>query len=251
MAQKENRIQFSIDFKTGDVKALKDLKADLTEIQRLGSDATFSAGLPTKDIQNMITAARTLDTALDQAFDVNLNAVNVQKFNNILKQSGTSAQKLYTDLSSAGTVGQQAFMKMATQLMQFNTAVKQSNEFLNSLATTFFNTIKWSAMSSIVNNISGTIQKSFYYIKDLDRGLNDIRIVTGKSADEMERFAVTANDAAKALSVSTEDFTKGALIYYQQGLDDETATRLAEITAKTANVTGQGMDAVSEELTAV
>ena len=250
MAQKNN-IQFSIDFKTGDVKALKDLKADLAEIQRLGNDPSFAVGMPAKDIQDMITAARTLDTALDKAFDVNLNAVNVQKFNNILKQSGTNAEKLYTDLSNAGIVGQQAFLKMSGQLMQFNTAIKQSNEFLNGLATTFFNTIKWSAMSSIVNNISGTIQKSFYYIKDLDRGLNDIRIVTGKSADEMERFAVTANDAAKALSVSTEDFTKGALIYYQQGLDDETATQLAEITAKTANVTGQGMDAVSEELTAV
>ena len=251
MTQKENRIQFNIDFKTGDIKVLKDLKNDLAEIQRLGNDIEFAGGTPAKDIQNMINAARTLDTALDQAFDVKLNAVNVQKFNNILKQSGTSAEQLYTDLSTAGIVGQQAFMKMSGQLMQFNTAIKQSNEFLNGLATTFFNTVKWSIMSSVVNNISGTIQKSFYYIKDLDRGLNDIRIVTGKSADEMERFAVTANDAAKALSVSTEDFTKGALIYYQQGLDDETATQLAEITAKTANVTGQSMEAVSEELTAV
>lgn len=251
MAQKENRIQFNIDFKTGDIKVLKDLKNDLAEIQRLGNDIEFAGGTPAKDIQNMINAARTLDTALDQAFDVKLNAVNVQKFNNILKQSGTSAEQLYTDLSTAGIVGQQAFMKMSGQLMQFNTAIKQSNEFLNGLATTFFNTVKWSIMSSIVNNISGTIQKSFYYIKDLDRGLNDIRIVTGKSADEMERFAVTANDAAKALSVSTEDFTRGALIYYQQGLNDETATQLAEITAKTANVTGQSMEAVSEELTAV
>ena len=248
MAQK-NSIQFSIDFKTGDTKALQELKNDLAKIQQAASKNEFNSSVD--EINKIINAARTLESALNQAFDVNLNAVNVQKFNQILRQSGISAETLYKDLSMAGETGQQAFLKMSSQLMQFNTAVKQSNAFLNGLAETFFNTIKWSAMSSIVNNITGTIQKSFYYIKDLDRGLNDIRVVTGKSADEMERFAVVANDAAKSLSVSTEDFTKGALIYFQQGLDEETSTRLAEITAKTANVTGQGMDAVSEELTAV
>jgi hypothetical protein len=249
MAQK-NSIQFSIDFKKGETQALDSLKKDLAEIQNMATKP-MDLGLEAKEIQRMVSAARTLETSLDQAFDVDLNTVNIQKFNNLLKQSGMSAESLQADLSLAGATGQQAFLKMTGQLMQFNTMTKQTNKFLDGLATSFFNTVKWGIMSSIMNNISGTIQKSFYYIKDLDRGLNDIRIVTGKSADEMERFAVTANDAAKALSVSTEDFTKGALIYYQQGLDDETATRLAEITAKTANVTGQGMDAVSEELTAV
>jgi TP901 family phage tail tape measure protein len=248
MAQK-NSIQFSIDFKTGDTKALQELKNDLAEIQQMASQNVW--GSPAEDLNKITTAAHALESALNQAFDPDLNTVNIQKFNQVLRQSGMNAETLYKDLSMAGTEGQQAFLKMSGQLMQFNTAIKQSNEFLNGLATTFFNTVKWSVMSSIVNNISGTIQKSFYYIKDLNTGLNDIRIVTGKSADEMERFAVTANDAAKALSVSTEDFTKGALIYYQQGLDDETSTQLAEITAKTANVTGQSMSAVSEELTAV
>ena len=250
MAQKENRIQFSIDFKKGETHALDSLKKDLAEIQNMATKP-MDLGLEAKEIQRMVSAARTLETSLDQAFDVDLNTVNIQKFNNLLKQSGMSAESLQADLSLAGATGQQAFLKMTGQLMQFNTMTKQTNKFLDGLATSFFNTVKWGIMSSIMNNISGTIQKSFYYIKDLDRGLNDIRIVTGKSADEMERFAVTANDAAKALSVSTEDFTKGALIYYQQGLDDETATQLAEITAKTANVTGQSMSAVSEELTAV
>ena len=250
MAQKENRIQFSIDFKKGETHALDSLKKDLAEIQNMATKP-MDLGLEAKEIQRMVSAARTLETSLDQAFDVDLNTVNIQKFNNLLKQSGMSAESLQADLSLAGATGQQAFLKMTGQLMQFNTMTKQTNKFLDGLATSFFNTVKWGIMSSVMNNISGTIQKSFYYIKDLDRGLNDIRIVTGKSADEMERFAVTANDAAKALSVSTEDFTKGALIYYQQGLDDETATQLAEITAKTANVTGQSMDAVSEELTAV
>ena len=250
MAQ-NNKINFQLDFKKGDTSALDSLKRDIQEIQRLAGDVDFTAAADPKDLQKMIEAARALDSALTQAFDVNLNAVNIQKFNNILKQSGYNAKTLQADLSAAGYTGEKAFLNMTTQLMQFGTAVKKTNKFLDGLATTFFNTLKWGAMSSILNTLGSTIQKSFYYVKDLDTGLNDIRIVTGKSADEMERFAESANDAAKALAVTTEDYTKGSLIYYQQGLDDETVKTLTDITAKTSNVTGQGMDTVSEQLTAV
>jgi hypothetical protein len=40
-------------------------------------------------------------------------------------------------------------------------------------------------------------------------------IVTGKSADEMDRFAVKANKAAKELGASTKAYSDAALIYYQ------------------------------------
>lgn len=250
MAQ-NNKINFQIDFKKGDVTALNSLKKDIAEIQRLAGDIDFTSGKSISEIQNMAKAARALESAMNQAFDVNLNTVNVQKFNNLLRQSGYNAETLQADLANAGATGQQAFLKATTQLMQFNTATKQTNKFLDSIATSLGNTIKWSVMSSIVNNISSTIQKSYYYVKDLDSALNDIRIVTGKSADEMSRFAESANNAAKSLAVTTEDYTQGSLIYYQQGLDDETVKTLTDITAMTSNVTGQAMSTVSEQLTAV
>jgi len=51
------------------------------------------------------------------------------------------------------------------------------------MATSMANTVKWSITSSIVNNITQSIQNAYYYAKDLDRSLTDIRIVTGDSAD--------------------------------------------------------------------
>jgi hypothetical protein len=53
------------------------------------------------------------------------------------------------------------------------------------------------------------------YAKDLDSSLNNIRIVTGMSKDEMADFAQQANKAAKALKTSTVAYTDAALIYYQ------------------------------------
>ena len=245
-----NRINFEIGFTTNNA-GLNQVKRELNEIKSLGSNLDLMGGVEPSRLQSMIKAANDLDHALTSAFDIDLNTVNIQKFNQILKQSGTDLNKIQRGLSEIGIEGQQTFLKATSSLMQFNSATKQTNQFLDNIAKSLGNTIRWSIMSSIVNNISGTIQKSYYYIKDLDSALNDIRIVTGKSADEMSRFAEEANNAAKELAVTTKDYTEGSLIYYQQGLDDETVKTLTDITAKTSNVTGQSMSAVSEQLTAV
>jgi hypothetical protein len=65
--------------------------------------------------------------------------------------------------------------------------------------------------------MTGSVQEAYGYVKNLDSSLNDIRIVTQKSADDMADFAVQANKAATALGKSTTDYTNASLIYYQQG----------------------------------
>jgi hypothetical protein len=40
-------------------------------------------------------------------------------------------------------------------------------------------------------------------------------IVTGKSAEEMDKFAAKANNAAKSLGSTTKAYSDAALIYYQ------------------------------------
>jgi hypothetical protein len=51
--------------------------------------------------------------------------------------------------------------------------------------------------------------------------LNNIRIVTGYSVEDMADFAEEANKAAKALRTTTTEYTNASLIYYQQGLNKE------------------------------
>ena len=143
------------------------------------------------------------------------------------------------------------FNKLQSDLLSTNLQLKQSNKLLDDMATTFANTIRFGISSSIVNRITNEIQRAYEYSVKLDTSLNDIRIVSGKSADDMERFAVQANKAAKALGSSTLDYTQASTIYYQQGLGDaETAAR-TEVTLKAANVTAQTGKDVSEQLTAI
>ena len=148
-------------------------------------------------------------------------------------------------------MGDRAFNRAARAVLNTNVNLKQSNKLLNDLATSMSNTVKWGITSGALNTLTNSVRQAWNYSLKLDSSLNDIRIVTGKSADEMERFARTANTAAKQLGASTLDYTKAALIYYQQGLSEEDVQARTNTTLKVANVTGQSGNTVSEQLTAV
>jgi hypothetical protein len=77
------------------------------------------------------------------------------------------------------------------------------------------NTARWQISSSILHGFVSSLQSAWGYAKDLDKSLNNIRIVTGYNTEKMAEFAEYANKAAKALSTTTTSFTDASLIYYQ------------------------------------
>ena len=237
-------IGFSVD-KTG----LNTLQSELQQISNRVKN------MEPKDLtQGLIQAGQTaqkLDGILEKTFNSNLGTLNVTKFNQELAKSGMTLKSVQTDLTNIGSQGATAYNRLAQAILGTNVQLRQTNKLLDSMATTMMNTVKWGITSSIFNTITNSIQKAYSYTKQLDTSLNDIRIVTSKSADEMDNFAEKANKAAKNLGASTLDYTKASLIYYQQGLSDEEVAARAETTVKVANVTGQTGDAVSEQLTAV
>jgi len=78
---------------------------------------------------------------------------------------------------------------------------------MGKISTTLANTIKWNIASTAINSVTQSIQQAWGFTKNLDTSLNDIRIVTEKSAEEMGKFAVQANQAASALGKTTRDYT--------------------------------------------
>ena len=254
MGANGGNIRFGVDFNVNK-SGLNQLKASLQEIQKLtvesvvNLDDKLDMTKAVNSLNQVKATAKEVEQALNRSFNQKLGTVNVTKFNQELSKLGL--KEIYNQFSSIGTVGQQAFRNMTTQILTTNMQLKQSHKLLDEMATTMANTVKWGVASSIMNNFTGSVQKAYGYVKSLDSSLNDIRIVTGYSADEMDRFAVQVNKAAKALGQSTTDYTEAALIYYQQGLSDEEVAARAETTLKAANVTGQSGQEVSEQLTAV
>ena len=250
-------IEFGIGFNV-DKSALIDLQSQLKGILsmdaldlKLGSDSTKPIEEIKKGLQEAQSAATTLDRALENAFNNDLGTLNVTKFQQSLTNAGTSLSSLYRQLQGAGDAGVSAFRNITTQVLTANTYLKQSDKIIAKMAETLGNTIKWNISSGAVNNLSGAIQQAWGFTKALDGSLNDIQIVTSKSSEDMKKFAIQANDAAKALGTTTTAYTDAALTFYQQGLSDEDVAARAETSLKVSNVTGLSGDQSAEYVTAV
>ena len=250
-----NQIRYQVGF---DIQQnnLNQLKASLQQLNKLkigdimkinGSDAAAAS----TTLNNIRKEAARVEDALKAAFNAKLNTVNIETFNKQLSKTSGSINEVYKTFKQAGTAGENAFRSLSSYALSTNIQLKETHNILDKMATTLTNTLKWNVASSAINNMSRSVEQAFGYVKALDTSLNDIRIVTNKTADDMGRFAEKANDVAQSLGKTTVDYTNAALIYAQQGLNDKQIQERAAITLKTANVTGQSTDAVSEELTAV
>ena len=205
----------------------------------------------TKEISQALSKVGDLKVALESAMNVNTGKLDLSKFSASLKASGTDIQGYAKTLQSLGPAGQQAFSQLAQSIMSAEVPLKQTNKLLNDFKTTLANTVKWQISSSMVNSLVGAMQHAYGYAQDLNKSLNNIRIVTGYSTDQMAKFAKEANNAAKALSTTTTQYTDAALIYYQQGLAEKDIKARTDATVKMANVTGESVKAVSDYMTAI
>ena len=244
------KIIYDIDFNTNNSE-LKNIKTELQKIQNMSLKdfKVIQADATLKELNEIKASAKSLGDALEDSFNPKLGTINIDKFNQNLKK--LDLKTIENNFQRLGTTGTTAFRNMAAEVLTANGNIKQTSKLLDSMGKTLTNTIKWSIASSALNTFTGSIRNAWSYVQKLDSSLNDIRIVTGKSADEMERFAKSANRTAKSLGAATTNYTNAALIYYQQGLDEKDVAARSNVTVKAANVTGQSASEVSEQLTAV
>ena len=249
MATKNHNIGIDIAYHV-DKTSLTQLKQELAGIRLEASNGVEFKKL-TDEMKQVYTSAEQLEHILDKSWNSKLGQLDLSKVNKSITETFGSVEKLKSAFEKQGTLGQTTYNHFASMILNTNLQLKQTSKLLDDMAVSMGNTIKWGFTSSIFNNLTSSLQKAWDYSVRLNSSLTDIRIVTDKSAEDMERFAQSANKAAKNLGSSTQDFAEAALIYYQQGDDDKTAQTKAGITLKAANVTGQSGEEVSEQLTAV
>lgn len=246
-----NRIQYTIGF-TADTrsaeKSLSNLNKKLQAVTKVNLDTSSRV----KIFEDASYAAQELQKHLQAATNVNTGKLNLNAFNESLKVSNTNLKTLLTTLANGGEAGNAAFLQFANAIAQSEAPLKRTNTLLAQFGNTLKSTIKYQLSLQVVQGITRSISSAINYAKDLNGILTDIRVVTGNSVESMAQFTQQANKAAKELSVSTKDYAKASLIYYQQGDNAEEVARKAAITVKAANVafTASAQE-MSEMLTAV
>lgn len=246
-------MRFTAD--TGQAKQqLRDLQSSLDTLMNQIATKNikfFDVNATKKEIDEASAAVQELKIALDQATNVNTGRLDLSKFSKSLSQSGYTLQDFATHLENLGPTGDKAFVALAQSVINAEVPLKRTNAILDNFKKTLANTAKWQISSNLMHGVQGSLQKAYYYAEDLNRSLNDIRIVTGQSNDQMAQFAEKANKAAQALSTTTTNYTNASLIYYQQGLSDKEVADRTEVTIKMANAAGESASKVSDQLTAV
>lgn len=228
--------------------ALKQLEAQLNNIA-IGKN--MPAGTLTTQIQQASKAALELNSYLNKSINVDTGKLDLSAFSKALALGKTDLQTLRANLIQIGPAGQEAFASLARAIGQAEMPLRRSNELIDKLWITMKNTVRWQITSSLLTGFTGAIGDAYRYAEDLNKSLNNIRIVTGKSTAEMAQFAKQANRAAKELNTTTTKYTDASLIYYQQGLDDKQVKARTDVTAKFANVSRENLTTSSEYLTAI
>ena len=231
--------------------SLAELQKSLKDIQTSAKKANFQEELTTGLKQAAIEAQKVSDI-LTKSWNTKLNQMDLTKLNKNIKESYGNVGNLKKAMMQGGEVGAAAYNKIAQSVLTTNVQLKQSNVLLDKMAITMSNTVRFGISSAIFNKMTDSVSEAYSYIKRLDSSLNNIRIVSNATADEMERFAVQANKVAKSLGTSTLDYTNASLIYYQQGITDfKEIQERTDATLKLANTTGESASSVSDYMTAI
>lgn len=245
-------IQVNLQFNANVQNARAQLQSLQTQLNNLINSNTTSTSLGiTPQIQEATRSAMDLKIALNNAMNVNTGKLNLNKFQSELNRMGKDIGYFAQQMGRLGPEGVKAFTQVASAVAQADTKLFSLQGGMKKLANTFMNTMRWQVTSQAIMAVTSAVSETVSYAKELDTSLNNIRIVTGKSADQMATFAKQANNAAKALSTSTTKYTDASLIYYQQGLNDKAVKERTDVTVKLANVVGESAETVSEWMTAI
>ena len=246
------RIDYVIGFNADTSKlsnALKQLEGQLNNIA--SGKTKFISDATTKDITNAKNAALELNAYLNKAINVDTGKLDLSRLADSIQRSEGGLQGYLNKLSSIGPEGAKAFFSLANAISEAEMPLKRSSELMDKLWITMKNTIRWQVTSGLLTGFTNGVSDAVRYAQDLNKSLNNIRIVTGKSTAEMTQFAKQANRAAKELNTTTTKYTDASLIYYQQGLDDKQVKARTDVTAKFANVSRENLTTSSEYLTAI
>lgn len=220
MASSGKQLNVRMNFQVDTTQAQQQLKGLYSQLNQITSASAFGKNSQlgiTQEIMQATKAAAQLKTAITEAVNPLTGNLDLSKFNDQLKLSGTTLSQYREQMSALGTTGNQTFNQLARSIATAEVPMLRVGKAAQTMWTVLGNTVRWQATSSILHGIMSTASQAMGYVRSLDRSLNNIRIVTGQNEEQMARFAKTANQAAKELNTSTNEYAKASLIYYQQG----------------------------------
>ena len=242
-------LTFYFDYKSNDA-GLKEVMSSLDKLEIRAEEAMRlnPQGLNSDDLERNIERYRLMvermRDAINNVWDVDKKGFNLD---DIWEYDPSLAAAFEKGLGGVSTNIRQVDRDIETS----GVTIGNYTERLDNFKTSLVNAFRYNVVNNFIDLLMGQVQGLTNYIRELDTALNDIRIVTGKTADEMLDWSEKSIAAAENLGRSATEYAKAALIYYQQGLPDDQITDRTNATLKLANVSKQSVEEVADQLTAI
>lgn len=250
MAKYSNVVSYNIQT-TLDASGIAKLQAEIrnveTELQRMANQNLISD----RSLSDASGKLKQLRTLISSAFNSNLGMLDITKFTNGLKSANLSLVDMQKAFSTAGSVGDAAFLNTLGRLGKLDTGIKSVSKTTEKLFNTIGNTVRWGIVASGFQSVLNSAHQTVQYVRDLDTSLTNIMMVTQQSKEQMNEFAQSANEAAKALSSTTVNMTDAALVFAQQGFNTDMSSALAERSTQLANISQQDTPTTSDQITTI
>lgn len=173
-------------------------------------------------------------------------SMSMQDFNT-LKQVLSDLRLLLIGLQNASKNSTLEIARdMDEQKAAFDRAEDQARTFkavLNSIGISF-------SLDFVVQGLKRVGRYSYEYIKNLDRALTEISVVSNKTREEAMALTDTFIDLSARTGMAIDDIAQASTIFYQQGLNDKAVEQMTEWTALFAKISNETVPEAADQLTA-
>lgn len=106
------------------------------------------------------------------------------------------------------------------------------------------------SLQEIAGGMKQIVSYSYNYIKNLDKALTEISVVSGKTRSEVVQLTDTFIELSSKTGMAIDDIAQASTIFYQQGLNDEAVKKLTEYTAIFAKISNETVETAADQITA-
>jgi hypothetical protein len=185
-------LKYNLTVTANTQQARQEMQALQKQLSELGTKNLTGKNF-TENLSKGITEARKdialLQTALQNAFNTDTGKLDFTKFSQQLSKSGKDLAAYSKSFAALGTDGTQAFLDLTKAVAMSEVPIIRVSDKMKELGNTLKNTLRWQISSSVLHGLMGAVQTAYGYAQDLNKSLNNIRIVTQQSTEQMAQFA--------------------------------------------------------------
>lgn len=227
-------------------KLQKDNKIDIEVRNQKLNDLEKDIKSTTQDISRASQSARNLGESIDKVYSSRAQSA-FKSFDRDLASLTQQSQKLENTLKR---IDDNKLGSTEKTLLATERALKNNNTQLDQLRKNFGISLMQSATFGSINALGDMFGDALQQVKEIDKVLTDIKLVSNKTTEEMKAYSDYAGKAAGALGSTKKELLQGNLIFEQQGGDAaQYAKQYGEQVLIGSNISGESTKDVSEFLT--